>query len=132
MDINNLMSGEKLITLQSGDKTGLSVSLFKQGLSDTLFTTKCSRGVDFPGKMCNSIIFTKYPNPNISDTFWRILQKNHPDHFWEFYRDKAWREFLQRIFRAVRSREDHVFILSPDTRVLDAVRTLQEKMKISK
>lgn len=127
LELNNLMTGDKLIQLQSNDKTGLSVSLFKQGLSDTLFTTKCSRGVDFPGNICNSIVFTKYPNPNISDTFWKILQKNHPNHFWEFYRDKAWREFLQRIYRAVRSRNDHVYILSPDKRVLDAVRSLQEK-----
>lgn len=127
LSLDNLMSSDKLIKLQSDDKTGLNVSLFKNGMSDVLFTTKCSRGVDFPGKMCNSIVFTKYPNPNISDTFWKILQKNHPDHFWEFYRDKAWREFLQRIFRAVRSREDHVFILSPDIRVIDAVRALQEK-----
>ncbi len=125
--IYNLISNEKLIKLQSEDKTGLSVSLFKSGLSESLFTTKCSRGVDFPGKTCNSIIFTKYPNPNISDTFWKILQKNHPEHFWDFYKDKAQREFLQRIYRAVRSRDDHVFILSPDKRVLNAVQDLQRQ-----
>ena len=127
-ELSNLMTSDRLIHLQSGDKTGLAISIFKQGLSDTLFTTKCSRGVDFHGKTCNSIIFTKYPNPNVSDTFWKILQKNHPAHFWDFYRDKAWREFLQRIFRAVRSRDDHVFILSPDLRVINAVRSLQDNM----
>jgi Rad3-related DNA helicase len=84
-----------------------------------------TRGIDFPGNMCNSVIFTKYPNPNISDTFWKILQKTHPDNFWEFYRDKAYREFLQRIYRAVRSKEDHVYILSPDIRVLQSVKRLQ-------
>ena len=101
------------------------ISLFKDKKSEFLFSTKCSRGVDFPGDICKSVIFTKYPNPNVNGTFWKILQKNHPSDFWEFYQDKARREFLQRIYRAVRSKEDHVFILSPDIRVLDAVRKLQ-------
>ena len=123
--INNLMSREKLKQIQKDDKTGRAVSLFKAKMSDVLFTTKCSRGVDFPGDICNSMIFTKYPNPNVSDTFWKILQKTHADYYWEFYRDKANREFLQRLFRALRSREDHVKVLSPDLRVLQAVRELQ-------
>jgi len=125
LGLHDLMSSEKLRELQQEDKTGKAVSDFKAGLSDSLFTTKCSRGVDFPGDTCNSIVFTKYPNPNVSDTFWKILQKTHPDYYWEFYRDKAWREFLQRIYRALRSPDDHVDILSPDTRVLDAVKKLQ-------
>ncbi|MEI6731994.1 MAG: helicase C-terminal domain-containing protein, partial [archaeon] len=121
-NINNLMSREKLYELQKNDKTGRLVSMFKSKLSDALFTTKCSRGVDFPGDVCNSVVFTKYPNPNVQGTFWKILQKTHPHAYWEFYRDKARREFLQRIYRAVRSKEDHVYVLSPDSRVLDAVR----------
>ncbi len=124
----NLTSQERLREQQEEDKTGKMVSIFKQGLNDKLFTTKCSRGVDFPGNMCNSVVFTKYPNPNVSDTFWKILQKTHPDSFWDFYRDKAYREFLQRIYRAVRSINDHVYILSPDIRVLDAVKKLQNKI----
>ena len=123
----DIISSEKLRKLQEEDKTGKAVSLFKEGLSSSLFSTKCSRGVDFPGDMCKSIIFTKYPNPPVKDTFWKILQKTHPEHYWEFYRDKARREFLQRIYRAVRSINDHVYVLSPDLRVLDAVRVLQEK-----
>ena len=103
----------------------MSVSLFKNGLNDTLFTTKCSRGVDFPGKMCNSIIFTKYPNPNVSDIFWKILKKNHEEHYWDFYKDKARREFLQRIYRGLRSKDDHVYVLSPDIRVIQSVREIQ-------
>jgi len=75
--------------------------------------------------MCNSIVFTKYPNPNVSDTFWKVLQKTHPDYYWEFYKDKASRGFLQRIYRALRSPNDHVKILSPDIRVLDCARKLQ-------
>jgi len=125
--VTNIMSAERLMMLQNEDKTGMQISLFKQGMNSTLFSTKCSRGVDFPGNMCNSIIFTKYPNPNVGDPFWKVLQMKHPEYFWDFYRDKARREFLQRIYRAVRSKEDHVFILSPDTRVLDAVREMQVK-----
>ena len=124
----NLMSSEKLREMQRDDREGKVIGLFKQKAFDKLFTTKCSRGVDFPGDTCNSIVFTKYPNPNVSDTFWKILKKTQSENYWAFYRDKARREFIQRIYRALRSPEDHVQILSPDTRVLDAVRELQEMM----
>ena len=123
--IDNLASAEKLKADQREDKEGAAISNFKKGMSKSLFTTKCSRGIDFPGEMCNSIIFTKYPNPNVSDTFWKVLQKTHPGYYWEFYRDKAWRGFLQRIYRALRSPNDHVKILSPDIRVLESARKLQ-------
>ena len=123
--LDNLMSSEKLKELQIEDKTGKAISNFKLGFENSLFSTKCSRGVDFPGNTCNSIIFTKYPNPNISDTFWKVLQQTHRNYYWDFYHDKAWREFLQRIYRALRTRDDHVLILSPDIRVLQAVRKLQ-------
>lgn len=124
-ELGGMMSRERLIALQTGDKTGRMISMFKSKLSDELFTTKCSRGVDFPGDTCNSVIFTKYPNPNVKGTFWKILERTHPDYYWDFYRDKARRDFLQRIYRAVRSKDDHVYVLSPDIRVLDAVRELQ-------
>ncbi len=126
-NLTNLSSKENLKISQGNDKTGDLILEFKAGKKNTLFTTKCSRGIDFPGETCNSIVFTKYPNPNVKDTFWKILQKTHPDYYWEFYKDKARREFLQRIYLAVRSKEDHVYVLSPDSRVLDAVRELQEK-----
>jgi len=90
-----------------------------------LFSTKCARGIDFPGNQCRSIIFTKYPNPNIQDIFWKVLKQTHPASFWSFYRDKARREFLQRLYRGLRTPDDYVTVLSPDTRVLDAVRQLQ-------
>ncbi len=131
LQINGVMSKEKLKDLQFNDKTGRLVSLFKAKLADSLFTTKCSRGIDFPGEICNSVIFTKYPNPDIKDIFWKVLQKTHPDYFWEFYRDKARRDFLQRVYRAVRSKTDHVFVLSPDSRVLDAVRGMQKEKVIN-
>lgn len=124
-NLKNVMTREQLKDMQYNDTNNRLVSLFKSGMTDVLFSTKCSRGVDFPGKMCNAIIFTKYPNPNPNDTFWKILQRTHANYFWDLYRDKARREFLQRLYRALRSPEDHVYVLSPDTRVLDATRELQ-------
>ncbi|MBI2042878.1 hypothetical protein HYT25_00640 [Candidatus Pacearchaeota archaeon] len=121
----DLMSREKLIELQQSDKTGKMISEFKRKISDILYSTKCSRGVDFPGNSCNSMVFTKYPNPNPKDTFWKILKLTHPEYFWDFYKDKARREFLQRLYRALRSPNDHVFVLSPDSRILEAVKNLQ-------
>ncbi len=125
LGLANILSREKLQSLQLQDKTGKSIALFKSKLSDVLFSTKCARGVDFAGDLCNSIVFTKYPNPNIQGVFWKVLAKTHPHAFWDFYRDKAQREFLQRMYRALRSKDDHVFVLSPDSRVLAAVREMQ-------
>ncbi len=124
-NITQVMPKEQLKESQFNDKTGRLVSLFKSKLSDTLVTTKCSRGVDFPGDICNSMIFTKYPNPNPKDIFWKILKRVHPEYFWEVYKDKAKREFLQRLYRALRSPEDHIYVLSPDIRVLDAIKEIQ-------
>ena len=121
-DIDNLISKERLIDLQNEDKTGEIVERFKEGQIDVLFSTRCARGIDFPGEQCNSIVFTKYPNPNVQDAFWKILNRTKPEHYWEFYRDKAKRELLQKIYRGLRFKEDHVFLLSPDSRVLDAFR----------
>lgn len=123
--VQHVMPREQLRELQANDKNGRLISLFKSKLSEMLVTTKCSRGVDFPGTMCNAVIFTKYPNPNPRDIFWKVLQRTHPSYFWECYRDKARREFLQRIYRALRTPTDHVYVLSPDTRVLDSVRDMQ-------
>jgi len=125
LKLNELISQGELKMFQNEDKIGNRISEFKLGKSNVLFTTKCSRGIDFPGETCNSVVFTKYPNPNIQGIFWKILQKTHPNSYWEFYKDKARREFLQRIYRAVRSQKDHVYVLSPDIRILNAVRELQ-------
>ncbi|MBI2043918.1 hypothetical protein HYT24_00975 [Candidatus Pacearchaeota archaeon] len=128
LEYQTLVTQSELRNAQNSDKIGKRISDFKTGKFPVLFTTKASRGADFPGKVCNSIVFTKYPNPNVNDTFWKILKKTHPDYYSEFYKDKANREFLQRIYRALRSKNDHVYILSPDTRVLNAVRELQMKV----
>jgi len=119
-DIDNLISREKFLELQEKDKTGKIIEKFKDGQMDVLFSTKCSRGIDFPGEQCNSIIFTKYPNPNVKDAFWKILNKTQPQYYWEFYRDKAKRELWQKVYRGLRFKEDKVEVLSPDSRVLDA------------
>jgi Rad3-related DNA helicase len=119
-DIDDLISREKIIELQENDKTGELIEKFKKGKTSVLFSTRCARGIDFPGEECNSIIFTKYPNPNVQDSFWKILKKTKPENYWSFYKDKARRELLQKIYRGLRFKEDHIYLLSPDIRVLDA------------
>jgi Rad3-related DNA helicase len=116
--LHNLITKEKLKELQ--EKGNEQVDNFKKGKSDILFTTKCSRGIDFPGKMCNSIIITKYPYPNIQELFWKILRREKPNEYTAFYWDKARRDLVQKIARGVRFKGDHVILLSPDSRVLDA------------
>ncbi len=116
--LNNLISKEELIDLQNLDKEGRIVDEFKEGKTNVLFSTKVSRGVDFPGDQCKSIIFTKYPNPNVQNAFWKILNKTQPQKYWSFYRDKARRELLQKIYRGLRFKEDKVDLLSPDSRVI--------------
>ncbi len=121
---SKLISKNELEKMQEEDKTGGRIMEFKSGKTPYLFTTKCSRGIDFPGEICNSVIFTKYPNPNVNGTFWKVLQETHKNYYWDFYFDKARREFLQRIYRAVRSEKDSVYVLSPDLRVLNAAKKL--------
>ena len=117
--LDNLISREKLREIQSQDKTGVLVERFKSRQTNILFSTRSGRGIDFPGEQCNSIIFTKYPNPNVKDAFWKILHKTKPEHYWDFYKDKAHRELWQKIYRGIRSQEDHVMVLSPDSRVIE-------------
>ncbi len=125
-EFNVLMSKDELISRQKNDKFGRDVEDFKKGRFDRLFSSRCSRGVDFPGDTCRSVVFTKYPNPNVKNIFWRVIQNTHPNYYWEFYRDKAKREFLQKIYRAIRSKEDHVYVLSPDIRVMQELKNLQK------
>ena len=111
---------EELKEEQRQDKLGKRVQDFKEGKIPVLYSTRCTRGVDFPGNVCNSIVLTRYPYPNVSSLFWQILKKTKPEYFTELYMDKAKREFLQRIYRALRSKNDQVYLLSPDIRVLMA------------
>jgi len=118
-NLHNLISREELRESQKEDKTGIKVREFKNKEIDVFFSTRCARGIDFPGEECNSIVFTKYPNPNVQDAFWKILMKTQPSHYWDFYKDKALRELWQKIYRGLRFTEDHVYVLSPDSRVLE-------------
>ncbi len=118
-EIKNLIGREELKNIQNENKNGELIEKFKKGNIDILFSTRASRGMDFPGEECNSIIFTKYPNPNVKDAFWKILHKTNPQDYWSFYKDKAKRELWQKIYRGLRFKEDSVFVLSPDTRVLE-------------
>ncbi|MCK5149897.1 DEAD/DEAH box helicase family protein [Candidatus Pacearchaeota archaeon] len=120
LEIHNLISREKIKGNQIEDKTGEIIEKFKRGEEKILFSTRCARGIDFPGEECNSIVFTKYPNPNPKDAFWKILMKTKPQNYWEFYKDKARRELWQKIYRGLRFKEDHIYLLSPDSRVLEA------------
>jgi len=117
---HEIISREELKEMQRNENSNSNISKFKKKEINLLFTTKCSRGMDFPGEQCNSIILTKYPYPNIRSLFWKILKKEKPDKFFEFYYDKAKRELIQKIMRGVRFKGDHVLLLSPDSRVLDA------------
>lgn len=114
----NIMTREELKKLQERYRMSELVDEFKQGKTEILFSTKCKRGMDFPGNTCNSIILTKYPFPDTSSLFWRVLEKTHKTLYWEFYKDKARRDFLQKIYRGLRSHDDHIYLLSPDSRVL--------------
>lgn len=118
--LQNLITRDEMREMQNQDNEGLLIQDFKKGKIKILFSTRCSRGVDFPGDQCRSIIFTKYPNPNVQDAFWRILNKTQPQYYWEFYKDKAKRELLQKLYRGLRFKEDRINLLSPDERVLDA------------
>ena len=118
LKFDNLITQERLREIQSRGNT--AVDEFSNGEEDILFTTKCSRGIDFPGEQCNSILVTKFPYPNIQGLFWRILKKEQPKKFMEFYLDKARRELIQKVSRGVRFKEDKVSLWSPDVRVLNA------------
>lgn len=125
LDLKHTLTKETLRDEQYSDPHGQRITAFKEGKQPLLFSTKCTRGVDFPGEQCRGIVFTKYPNPNTQDIFWKVLKQTHPQAYNSFYRDKARREFLQRLYRGVRTPDDYVTVLSPDMRVLDALRQLQ-------
>ncbi len=116
----SVQSREKLEEQQEKYKQGELLQMFKDGKISVLYSTRCSRGVDFPGAMCNSIIFTKYPYPSMHSLFWKVLKLSRPEEFMDFYFDKARREFLQRIYRGLRFPEDKVTLLSPDMKVLES------------
>ena len=120
-ELTAVQSRERLEEQQKKYKQGELLQLFKDKKLDIFYSTKCSRGVDLPGDMCHSIVFTKYPYPSMQSVFWKVLRLSRPDDFMDFYFDKAHREFLQRIYRGLRSMDDTVAVLSPDLKVLESV-----------
>jgi len=117
--LDNLPTQQELVRDQNLDPLGKRIKDFKNKKFPILFTTKCSRGIDFPGDTCNSIVISRFPYPNISSIFWKILKKTNPEYFMEFYLDKSYRELMQKIYRGLRSKSDKVYLLSPDSRVVD-------------
>lgn len=119
--LDNVKTREDFIQEQDKYKHGELVQMFKKKEIPILYSTKCTRGIDLPGEICNSIIFTRYPYPQVSSLFWRVLKECKPKESFDlFYFDKAKREFLQRVYRGLRHKDDKVDLLSPDLRVLDA------------
>jgi len=116
--LDNIITQERLREMQS--RGNMAIDEFTNGEADVLFTTRCSRGVDFAGDSCNSVLITKFPYPNIQGLFWKILKQQQPDKFMQFYLDKARRELIQKISRGVRFKGDKVDLWSPDSRVLNA------------
>tara|TARA_Y100000034_G_C6838801_1_gene379286 strand:- start:48 stop:1160 length:1113 start_codon:yes stop_codon:yes gene_type:complete len=114
-----LPTRQEILNQQKNDPLGNTVRDFRNKKTNLLFTTKCNRGIDFPGDICNSIVISRFPYPNISALFWKILKKTNPENFMSFYMDKANRELFQKIYRGLRSKEDKVYLLSPDSRVLN-------------
>jgi Rad3-related DNA helicase len=115
--LDNLITQERLKEIQS--RGSGAVDDFTNKEVDVLFTTKCSRGVDFAGDACNSIVVTRFPYPNIQGLFWKILKQEQPDKFMEFYLDKARRELIQKVARGIRYKGDKVDLWSPDIRVIN-------------
>ena len=121
LKLDNLPTRFEIVQQQINDPFGEKIKDFRNKKTNILFTTKCSRGVDFPGDVCNSIVITRYPYPNISGIFWKILKKINPQNFMSFYMDKAKRELLQKIYRGLRSEDDKIYLMSPDIRVFSVV-----------
>jgi Rad3-related DNA helicase len=120
---SNLYKFENLITQEQLKEEQIHsqkhIEDFHEGKKDIIFTTRCSRGIDFPDDKCRSIVLTRFPYPNISGLFWKILKKEQPNKFMEFYLDKANRELVQKVARGVRNKNDWIELLSPDIRVLN-------------
>lgn len=122
-----LMTREELKELQEKYRHGELLKQFKEKVISELYSTKCGRGVDLPGDICKSIVFTKYPYPSMDGIFWRVMRKLYPQKFMNFYFDKAYREFVQRVYRGLRHKEDSVNLLSPDTKIFETLYRLQKQ-----
>ncbi|RLI83896.1 hypothetical protein DRP04_00255 [Archaeoglobales archaeon] len=97
-------------------------SVFREEF-DEVWSTIAKRGLDLRGDRCRSICILKYPFPDLSDGMLQAIRLLlGDDAFFRYYRDKADRELIQQIGRAVRSKDDWVEVWSPDLTVHMAVR----------
>lgn len=104
----------------------------RYNLPDVRFSTKMDRGVDLKDDKCRSIILLKYPIPNISDVFLKVLRKQvGTQKFWDYVDDMADRDMLQQCGRAIRNKDDWCKVYSPDKKVIDKLRYIwQGTLKI--
>jgi Rad3-related DNA helicase len=91
----------------------------KMGNTDALhigkimYTTKMDRGADLRGM--GSVIILKFPYPDREDPLLKGMERRlGKEAFQSYYRDRAERDFVQQIGRALRSPDDEVEFWSPD------------------
>jgi len=118
LHLYDLETRERMKEMNEKYGLGQLVQKFKNKEVDILYSTTSTRGMDFPGEMCNTIILTKFPYPPVDSLFMKILKRSKPKEYNSFYFDQARRGFIQRVYRGLRSKNDHIFLMSPDIQVL--------------
>jgi len=118
LHLYDLETQERMREMNRQFGLGQLIQKFKNKEVDILYSTTSTRGMDFPGEMCNTIILTKFPYPQVNSLFMKILKKSKPKEYDSFYFDMARREFVQRVYRGLRSKTDKVYLMSPDIQVL--------------
>jgi len=92
-------------------------TVFKEDFTEA-WSTIAKRGLDLKGDKCRAICVLKHPFSDLSDGMLQSIRlKLGDDVFFRYYRDKADRELIQQIGRAVRSDDDWVEVWSPDLTV---------------
>ena len=90
---------------------------------DEVWSTVAKRGIDLKGDKCRSIVILKYPIPDLSDGMVQAIRLKLGDRaFFKYVKDRADRELIQQVGRAVRSPDDWVEVWSPDLAVHNAIR----------
>jgi len=90
---------------------------------DEVWSTVAKRGIDLKGDKCRSIVILKYPIPDLSDGMVQAIRLKLGDRaFFMYVKDRADREVIQQVGRAVRSQDDWVEVWSPDLAVHNAIK----------
>lgn len=96
-------------------------SVFKGKFSE-VWSTVAKRGLDLRGDRCRAICILKHPFPDLQDGMLQAIRLKLGDNaFFRYYRDKAERDLIQQVGRAVRSEDDWVEVWSPDLTVHDVI-----------